>query len=60
MDDVKGMHRMNEGYQVCGALKRINAKCLYEGVIVVPSVMYIAEAWRLRSAERRKFNVLEI
>ena len=38
----------------------INAKkCLYEGVIV-PTALYGAEAWSLRSAERRKVNVLEM
>ena len=36
-------------------------KCLYEGVIViVPTALYGAEAWGMRSAERRKMNVLEI
>ena len=34
-------------------------KCLYEGVIV-PTAMYGAEAWVMRSAERRKVNVFEI
>ena len=34
-------------------------KCLYEGVIV-PSALYGAEAWGMRSAERRKVNVLEM
>ena len=61
-------HRMNEGYRAWEALKsvlsnrglRINAKkCLYEGVIV-PTALYGAEAWGMRSAERRKVNVLEI
>ena len=33
-------------------------KCLYEGVIV-SMALYGAEAWRLRSAERRKVNVLD-
>ena len=33
--------------------------CLYEGVIVL-SVLYGAEAWGMRSAERRKLNVLEM
>ena len=38
----------------------INAKkCLYEGVIV-PTALYTAEAWGMRSAERRKVNVLEM
>ena len=32
-------------------------KCLYEGVIV-PTALYRAEKWSMRSAERRKVNVL--
>ena len=37
----------------------INAtKCRYEAVIV-PTALYRAEAWGMRSAERRKVNVLE-
>ena len=34
-------------------------KCLYKGVIV-PMALYGAEAWGMRSAERRKVNVLEM
>ena len=34
-------------------------KCLYEGLIV-PTGLYRAEAWGIRSAERRKVNVLEM
>ena len=34
-------------------------KCQYEGVIV-PTALYGAEAWGMRSAERRKVNVLEM
>ena len=34
-------------------------KCLHEGVIV-PTALYGAEAWGMRSAERRKVNVLEM
>ena len=34
-------------------------KCLYEGVIV-PTGLYGAEAWGMRSVERRKVNVLEM
>ena len=34
-------------------------KCLYEGVIV-PTALYGAEAWGMRSADRRKVNVLEM
>ena len=62
------IHRMNEGYRAWGALKRFLSnrglgikakKCLYEGVIV-PTVLYGAEAWGMRSAERRKVDVLEM
>ena len=34
-------------------------KCLYEGVIA-STVLYGAEAWGMRSADRRKINVLEM
>ena len=34
-------------------------KCLYEEVIV-PRALYGAETWGMRSAERRKVNVLEM
>ena len=37
----------------------IAKKCLLEGVIV-PMPSYGAEAWGMRSAERRKVNVLEM
>ena len=56
------VHRMNEGYRAWGALKSVLSnrglgikakKCLYEGVIV-PMALYGAEAWGMRSAERRK------
>ena len=62
------VHRMNEGYRAWRALKRvlrnrglwIKAKnCVYEGVIA-PTAWYGAEAWDMRSAERRKVNVLEM
>ena len=62
------VHRMKEGYRAWGALKSVlsnrglgtkSKKCLYEGVIV-PTVLYGAEAWGMRSAERRKVNVLEM
>ena len=60
------IHRMNEGYRARGTMKSvlsnrglgINAKkCLYEGVIV-PTGLYGAEAWGMRSAERRKVKFL--
>ena len=63
------VHRMNEGYRAWGALKSVLSnralgikakKCLYEGVIIVPTALYGAEAWGMRSAERRKVNVLEM
>ena len=62
------VHRVNEGYRACLELKSvlsnrglgINAKkYLYEGVII-PTALYGAEAWGMRSAERRKVNVLEM
>ena len=34
-------------------------KCLYEGVIV-PMALYGPEVWSMKSAERRKVNVLEM
>ena len=60
------VHRINEGYRVWGVLKSVLSnrglgikakKCLYEGVIV-PTTLYGAEAWDMRSAERMKVNVL--
>ena len=70
MEDVKGdvVHRMNEGYRAWVVLKSVLSnrglgikakKCLYEGVIV-PTVLYGAEAWGMRSAERSKVNILEM
>ena len=62
------VHRMNEGYRSWGALKSVLSnrglgikakKCLYEGVIL-PTALYGAEAWGMRSAERRKVNDLEM
>ena len=59
------VHRMNEGgYRAYGALKSVMSnrglgiktkKCLYVGVIV-PTALHGAEAWGMRSAERRKVN----
>ena len=62
------VHRMNEGYRAWGVLKSVLSnrgleikakKCLYEGVIV-PTALYGAESWGMRSAEGRKMNVLEM
>ena len=62
------VHRMNEEYRTLGALKSVlsnrglgikDKKCLYEGVIL-PTALYGAEAWGMRSAERKKLNVLEM
>ena len=62
------VHKMNEGYRAWRALKNVlhnrwlwikTKKCLYEGVIV-PTALYGVEAWGMRSAERRKVNVLEM
>ena len=61
-------HRMNEEYRAWGVLKSVLSnrglgikakKSLYEGVIVT-TALYGAEAWGMRSAERRKVNVLEM
>ena len=61
-------HKMNEWYKAWTALKSVlrnrglgikAKKCLYEGVIV-PTALYGAEAWDMRSAEKRKLNVLEM
>ena len=60
------VHRMNEGYSALGVMKSVLSnrglgikaeKCLYEGVIV-PTALYRAEAWGMRSTERREVNVL--
>ena len=62
------VHRMNEGYRAWGVMKNMlsnrgqeikTKKCLYESVIA-PTALYGAEAWGMRSAERRKVNVLEM
>ena len=62
------VHRMNEVYRARGALKSVLSnrgmgikakKCIHERVIV-PTALYGAEAWGMRSAERRKVNVLEM
>ena len=63
------VHRMNEGYnRAWGELKSVlsnrglrikSKKCLYEGVIV-PTALYGAEAWGMRSVERRKVTVYEM
>ena len=62
------VHRMNDGYRAWGALKSVLSnrglgikakKCLDEGVIV-PTALYGAEAWGMRSAETRKVSVLQI
>ena len=58
----------NEFSRVWGALKSVRSnrglgikakKCLYEGVIV-PTALYGTEELGMRSAERRKVNVLEM
>ena len=62
------MHGMNVGYREWGVPKSVlsnrrlginSKKCLYEEVIV-PMTLYGVEAWGMRSAERRKVNVLEM
>ena len=44
---------------LCNRGLRIKTKCLYEGVIV-PTLLYGAKAWGMRSAKRRKVNVLKV
>ena len=60
------VHRMNEGYRAWGAVKSVLSnrglgikvkKCVYEGVIV-SKAFYEAGTWGMRSAEKRKVNVL--
>ena len=61
------VHRMNEEYRAWGALKSVLSnrglgikanKCQYG--VIVPPALYGAEARCLRSAEKRKVNVLEM
>ena len=64
MEDVKGMWytELMRGAEKCPSNRGLGIKakkCLYEGVIVL-TVLYRAEAWGLRSAERRKVNGLEM
>ena len=62
------VHRMNEGYRAWGALRSVLSnrglginpkKCLYEGVIA-PTALYGAEVLGMRSAVRRKVDVLKM
>ena len=62
------VHRINGGYRALGALKSVlingglgikAKKCLCV-VVFVAIALYGAEAWCMRSAERRKVNVLEM
>ena len=62
------VHRIIKWCRALGALKSVLSnrglgikarKCLYEGAIA-PMALYGSEAWGMRSAERRKLNVLEI
>ena len=60
-------NRMNAGYRAWRAQTSVLSnkrllikakKCQYEGAIIL-TALYGAEAWGMRSAERRKVNVLE-
>ena len=62
------VHRINERYRAWGPQKSVLSnrglgmkaeKWLYKGVIV-PTALYGAEAWGMRSAERRRVNFLEM
>ena len=35
-------------------------KFLYEGVIIVPTALYRADTWGMKSAERRKVNFIQM
>ena len=59
---------MNEGYRAGGTLKSVlrnselgikAKKCLYEEVYV-PTALYGADAWGIRSADRMKVNVFDM
>ena len=59
---------MNKGYRAGETLKSVlrngglaikAKKSLYEGIIV-PTASYVAEAWGMRNAARRKVSVLEM
>ena len=59
---------MNEGNRALEALKGVMSnrglgikakKCAYD-VVIIPTALYGAEAKSMRSAERRKVNVLEM
>ena len=61
--------RMKEEYRAFGALKSLLSnrrlgirakKCLCEGVIIVPTALFGAEARGMRSAARKKVNILEM
>ena len=60
MEDVKGMWSTELKSVPSNRGLGINVKkCQYEGVIA-PTALHGAEAWRMRSAERRIVNVLEM
>ena len=50
---------MNEGYRACGALKIVLCNRVL-GIKVKKCLCERVEAWGIRSAERRKINVLEM
>ena len=62
------VHRMNKSVNVWGMLKSvlsnsgfgINVKEFLSERVIVPKVLYEAEAWGMRTAEKRKVNVLEM
>ena len=64
------IHRMNEEHRAWGALKSVLSKRIGDKgqevsitlceLVIVPTALYGAEAWGMRSAERWKVNVLEM
>ena len=61
-------HRVSEGYKVLGAMNGViknrglgmNVKRVLYERIIVPTVLYGAEAWGIRVAERHRLNVFEM
>lgn len=61
-------HRVNEGSKMLGAMKGVikgrgvgmNVKKVLYEKIIVPTVLYGAETWGMRAAERQKLKVFEM
>ena len=61
-------HRINEWHNAWGALKSVlcniglvvNTNNWQYDRLILPTALYRAEAWVMRSAKRRKVNILEM